>query len=478
MADNNEGPVILVRSERGDVENQAAEEIWGYAFIPTQQHLPAAEMRKMKMEFDGLAAAVVRKLRTFSREFDKQVGDKTTTNKGDQTVTWSIFGNSQINPYGLLTRHCNKDEILSKLRAEIMTIPEWVDWSQLERGQKASPGLEQVFARIDHVQPSIFQIRILDTVAWIIQVTNSITNLTSPENTIRLRLLQAIISFRILHRSATDQGYWPVTRYGYPFNHFDTIHMLNNLFCLPIWDSFRSIGIRPSENEVKDYVAFVRYLAYLMGAPDEHFDSPERAKTTFESMLIYETNIYAMSQVRAHKYLAWLEEVTPFSRGFLLAGCRAMNGNRVCDALGLPPASFFHRKAFRGLCVSVKIMVRLQKLSPALDRHIIKVARTKLWGGIKDHWGSHPSADMQTVPRDLVADVLPELEAHLDLASIRPKKKKAGWELVLFGVWVAWVFLCALPVVLVLGGFGVGFAVWAGKSGVGGAGGEGDGAPF
>lgn len=90
---------------------------WGYSFRWTDLHPTADELRPMIHTCDTLADECVEKLNKIA-EATKEDGKPL---------------NKDL--YGLLRDHADEDPKLTKLWTEINTVPDWVDWEQIRRGQ-------------------------------------------------------------------------------------------------------------------------------------------------------------------------------------------------------------------------------------------------------------------------------------------------------------------------------------------------------
>ncbi|KAI6781352.1 uncharacterized protein J7T54_002244 [Emericellopsis cladophorae] len=160
--------------------------------------------------------------------------------------------------YGLLLEHCEKDAILNKLYHEITDIPDWVDWEQIERGQRvikryhgqAILGVSYVvhsiaIVRIDKhtqlllnsllggmpawrvVEPlartggfgvNVTRRRLLETSQHFIECIESL-DVVKPGgsgyvSSVRVRLLHATVRCRIIQLAKERPGYYDTTKWG------------------------------------------------------------------------------------------------------------------------------------------------------------------------------------------------------------------------------------------------------------------------
>jgi hypothetical protein len=89
---------------------------WGYSFTWTDRHRPAEELHPMVQTCDSLADDCVQRL----NQLPSPDGENRTFKK---------------DLYGLLKDHADEDPKLNELWTQVNTVPEWVDWDQIQRGQ-------------------------------------------------------------------------------------------------------------------------------------------------------------------------------------------------------------------------------------------------------------------------------------------------------------------------------------------------------
>lgn len=98
--------------------------IGGHRFNWTSGHKTTEELDHYLYSYDKLATDALDRLDLISPP----------TTKGWKCPHGSGPGERDI--YELLKNHANSDEILGQLWEEVSTIPEWVDWDQIQRGQQ------------------------------------------------------------------------------------------------------------------------------------------------------------------------------------------------------------------------------------------------------------------------------------------------------------------------------------------------------
>lgn len=134
-----------------------------------------------------------------------------------------------------------------------------------------------------------------------------------------------------------NPGYYNVSALGIPINDLDCIATIITFSSSLIWISFPRQGIFISKQEAEDYIALWRYVAYLTGTPTDCFETTEKARRAMETLMLYEVNPTETSKILAHNVIECLALQPPNypSREYLEAFARWLNGNALCDALGI-----------------------------------------------------------------------------------------------------------------------------------------------
>ncbi len=109
---------------------------WGYTFQWTPDHLQPEEVERLKYSYDVLAddclAVLDRVAPPPNAQLPRNV-PRTTPSGKDGDVSSAP---PKRDMYALLREFAPKDEKLGQLWQEVNTIPEWVDWEQIQRGQE------------------------------------------------------------------------------------------------------------------------------------------------------------------------------------------------------------------------------------------------------------------------------------------------------------------------------------------------------
>jgi hypothetical protein len=87
--------------------------VCGYSFTWTESHLSKEELEPFRQQYDTLGAAALERIQAIRQESEKKSADV----------------------YEVLREHRTSDPVLAKFWDEVQTVPDWVDWDQLARGQ-------------------------------------------------------------------------------------------------------------------------------------------------------------------------------------------------------------------------------------------------------------------------------------------------------------------------------------------------------
>ncbi|KAL7948163.1 hypothetical protein V8C42DRAFT_363576 [Trichoderma barbatum] len=370
--------------------------VGNYTFQWTDLHLPREKIAPLRHQYDTLGHNAVKKLQHIAKEMN-----------GDPSVKPTLCPGG-FDMYAVLRDHHAEDATLDKLWREVHTVPDWVDWEQIERGQKffyryalgnmmgfilqafigensAAPGVVEVLVRTGGLSPTVLVRRLLETFQHLLQVTSSLESIQpggqGHTTTIRVRLLHAAVRERILRLVETRADYFDVAKYGVPVNTLDSIHSISAYSCNPMWLQLPQMGVIPTEQEKTDYIALFRYVGHLLATPSEYFESMPQARATMESMLLHELDVTENSLVIGHNLINTVTNMAPanVSEEFIEAGSRILNGDAMCDALGLGRPGVLAYACWRGHCWFVRMLAMMQKWIPGLDEAMVRYFRRALF---------------------------------------------------------------------------------------------------
>ena len=103
--------------------NQDLRRVYGYTFQWTKNHRTAEQLRPLKFSCDELADKALKRLQEISEQHSADLN----TTEGPPTK------HDLVN---LLLENSRKEPVLGEFWKEVSTVPDWVDWDQLERGQE------------------------------------------------------------------------------------------------------------------------------------------------------------------------------------------------------------------------------------------------------------------------------------------------------------------------------------------------------
>lgn len=371
-------------------------QVGNYAFKWTDLHPTSSELEPLRQQYDELGSATVNVLHDLVKKSREECLDQP---KGP------------IDLYAVLKKHHADNEIVTEFWNEIHSVPEWVDWEQLRRGQdffyryalanlmgfalqgfmgenSAAKGVVEVLVRTGGFSTRKLLHRLLETFQFVLQVTESLDAIqpggVGHISAVRVRLLHSSVRERILKLIKTRPEYFNVDKFGAPVNILDSIHSISVFCCNHSWLQLPFMGITPTEQETADYIALFRYVGYLLGVPDGHFTSPAKARATMESMLLHELRLSSTSHTIAYNFVQCVTDLPPFnvSEQFIVAGTRALNGDTFSDSLGLGRPNLIYYASFRGFCWLVRTLAYIQQISLVADRAITNCFRRALHEGV------------------------------------------------------------------------------------------------
>lgn len=454
---------------------------WGYQFEWTKDHLTTEQSEPLKHSYDKLAEECLARLNAISPP-DKSQLPRNSNNHIPQTEVKGTTGEKQeglpIPPqrdlYLLLRDNQASDPKLAELWKEVNTIPDWVDWKQIERGQDvfyryggpALTGLTyqsllggmgaarvvETLARTGGFSTKVARRRLFETTQHILQCTRSLDSLKpggeGHASSIRVRLLHAAVRQRILKLANQRPSYYNVEEWGVPVNDLDQIATIGTFCATLIWLSFPRQGIFLREQEKVDYVALWRYIGYLLGTPTEHFETTAKAKAIMESLLYNEVHPSDMSKTLANNIIHALEKQPPtyVSPDMLVASARWLNGNDLGDALGLPRVSWYYWGLMAGQCLFFMTLCYIYRSIPWLDRQKINKLKKLFYMVIVEAKyglaGTETVFDFKYVPEyETVTEMGAMSEMKLGKSSVEMRNLRTlGTFLVILGLG-AWVSL-------------------------------------
>ncbi|KAF2485801.1 hypothetical protein BDY17DRAFT_294259 [Neohortaea acidophila] len=310
----------------------------------------------------------------------------------------------------------------------------------------------ETLARTGGFSTKVARSRMFETTQHILQCTKSLESIQPGgdgfASTIRVRLLHAAVRQRILNLTKSKPEYYDVEAWGVPINDLDSMATIGTFSATLIWLSLPRQGIYLRQQEIIDYIALWRYIGYLVGCPTEHFETPEKAKRLTESLLLYEIRPTATSKILANNIIKSLEGQPPgyASADFLTASARWLNGNDLCDELGLSRPSAYYWALMAGQCLFFSFFCYTYRSVPSWDRKKIEMLKGLFYQiivhskyGLK---GEETRFDFKYVPEYSTITELGECEEEKASHSYVERRNRNA-VLIAVGVmgvggWVAW----------------------------------------
>lgn len=222
--------------------------------------------------------------------------------------------------------------------------------------------------------------RLFETFQLILQVTKSVNDVKPGgdgfASAVRVRLLHASVRNRILKLNEQRPGYFDVDKFGVPINELDSMQSVCAFSTNLIWLALPRQGIYVRQQEALDYMALWRWVGYVLGTPHWVLETPERALASMESLLNACLAPSKNSRVLANNLVVALDGVAPIHepKEFFEAGTRLINGDQMCDEIGLGKPGLYWDAVVRGQCWALMVITYLSRSIPAWDRWQVKVS--------------------------------------------------------------------------------------------------------
>lgn len=244
--------------------------VWNHTINVGPEHLVYEEddeklLKELRGSWDWKADACLEELQRLEAE-DRDA--EQTDDGGGEATPFNRPGKKKKDLYELFERYHDSSNALKQLWDEVNTVPEWVDWEQISRGQDlffryAGPmfiGLTyssllggmggfrvvETLARTGGFSTKVVKGRLYETTQFILEVTRGVESMMPPnmfpaesptpssttsegntpsdirsvgfKSTIRVRFLHALVRKRILSLSKTHPNYYSVKENGVPIN--------------------------------------------------------------------------------------------------------------------------------------------------------------------------------------------------------------------------------------------------------------------
>ncbi|PWY92172.1 hypothetical protein BO70DRAFT_424917 [Aspergillus heteromorphus CBS 117.55] len=366
---------------------------WDYTFEWTDLHQTGEQLRPMMFTYDKLADECLERLEALAPPTN--VSDAQKGHPDPKAPKRDLFA--------LLKAHAHDDPKLGELWAQVNTVPQWVDWQQIKRGQEVffryglpilnvlnfesllggmgSARVVETLARTGGFSADVVRRRLLETLQHVLQVSESLDAMkpggVGQISSIRVRLLHASVRARILSLVKLRPEYYDVDKYGIPINDLDCIATINTFCTSVIWMGLPRQGIWLREQEVSDFLALWRLVAHYMGTPTEPFASQPTGRAIMESLLVSEIDPTDVGKILAQNIILGLENTAPAyaSKEFMEAMARHLNGGKLADRLNIPRTNMYYQALIYGYCFVVMGLAYGPRLIPKLDQTFIDFRR-------------------------------------------------------------------------------------------------------
>ncbi|KAH7320954.1 hypothetical protein B0I35DRAFT_203455 [Stachybotrys elegans] len=332
--------------------------IWDHPFHWTGEHMGSNDLRGLLVSYDRLATDALDKLDEISPPKSK---------------SWRCphgSGPGQHDYFQLLQDHSERDATLTALWKEVSTVPDWVDWDQIRRGQlvvyqycgqfllgllynslmggMGASRVVETLGKTGGFGVNVAKRRLLETLQHFLDVVYDLDSIKPGgkgyTSSVRVRFLHASVRRRIMQLAAQKPGYFDVEENGVPINDLHCIGTIAAYSVALIHLSLPRQGISLTQQQIADYLALWRWVGYIMGTPVDWMETPERAKAMLESVMVYEIAPSPKSAILANNVLT-AESYTPpldAPRELLAAYAYRLNGSALCEALQIerPPLQF------------------------------------------------------------------------------------------------------------------------------------------
>ncbi|KAL4819840.1 hypothetical protein BDW67DRAFT_124705 [Aspergillus spinulosporus] len=391
---------------------------WDLSFEWTELHQTAEQLRPLTFSYDKLADDCIARLNELSppEKYRPKAGEPPKKAPKRDLLA-------------LLEKHAKDDAKLEELWTEVNTVPDWVDWDQIQRGQEVffrygmpimnvlsfqsllggmgANRVVETLARTGGFSAEVVRRRLLETLQFVLQVSLSVDSMkpggAGHQSSVRVRLLHSSVRSRILSLAKERPEYYDIEAFGIPISDLDCIGTINTFSTSVVWIGLPRQGIYLREREIDDYIALWRLVAYNMGTPHEIFADKPTAKAFMESILEFEVDPKPIGQVLAKNIVIGLENTAPSfaSKEFMEAMARHLNGDKLADRLDIPKTSLYYQALIYGYCYFVMMIAYTNRIFPLFDKFWIAVRRKMYYSIITDKeqgLGGETTFDFKYVP--------------------------------------------------------------------------------
>ncbi|KAM3075244.1 hypothetical protein ACMFMF_005921 [Clarireedia jacksonii] len=458
-------------------EDENTRHAWGYTFQWTPEHLTKEQMDPLKMSYDGLGSRCIERLDNISLPATGEL----PRNQSRVPQKEKVEPKPKRDLYELLRDNAAEHEELGELWKEVNTVPDWVDWEQIERGQEVfyryggailtglayqsllggmgAARVTEVLARTGGFSAKVARRRMYETTQHILQVTQSLESIRPGGpghiSSVKVRLLHAAVRNRITSLATTNPTYYSIPDHGIPINDLDSIATIGTFSATLIWLALPRQGIFLRAQETTDYLSLWRLIAHYLGTPATFFATPSLAKATMESLLLTEINPSPTSRILASNILISLAHQPPMysSLPFLHANAHWLNGRELSLALGIPKPTLYYRALVAAQCLFFVVLCYSYRAVGKWDRRKNRMLKKAFYSVIVDEKGVMGGLNGET---DFALQYVPVMgRTSTELGVVEGEQARSRWSgvegrnlkilvaagvaCVVLGSWAGWI---------------------------------------
>ena len=339
---------------------------------------------------------------------------------------------------------------LVELFKQLDTVPDWVDWDQLRRGCVAIWRAGRFvpiclgYSSVGYGFSSYGGTKALNFTRLLIEEDRAgqrmaeqlrhVAAVASPDGmrrfspgfkySVRVRLVHCAVRY-----SCGQSPKWRWNEWGLPITNTDLFFTTSKVFCANLVEALGRLGIRYSDQEKEDIFALWRYVAYVMGVPDQ-LNHRSMADSLYknEIVLAVERAPDAACQILLHSLIGFSTKDTsgyqPFPLWLLNAMTvrqrvvmsygllRHLTGDEFCESMDVPDTKFKHVVKLVSYVVALKERAALR-----IGRDNARAADAML----KDITSALAVEDAKAiVSEDEVRQAVSKNQADLDKTLYRP----------------------------------------------------------
>ncbi|KAI8358770.1 hypothetical protein B0O80DRAFT_526551 [Mortierella sp. GBAus27b] len=285
---------ISQKSRKGEIQPGTPVSFYDQTVIWTEKHLSVSQLEPLRRLGDKLADEALEVLKI----------------KPGQDAYKALL------EYVARPEHEQESPAPRLLVEQLTTVPDWVDWEQVRRGQQvmwkyiyfishvllhfslvggfSAPKITKVLTSTGYLVGSKTKERLYETVQFILDISHSLEYLQPRtgrgwESIVQVRFLHAGVRSRLSKIGRAHSKFYNVEEYGVPINQEDLLVTLFS-FSSTTWRVLESrMNISLSQQEREDYLHLWRYVGYVMGVDDVlgGMESPEMADIYLDSIVVH-----------------------------------------------------------------------------------------------------------------------------------------------------------------------------------------------